>query len=67
MGNLQTFDCMPSVIFQLLWMLLLLYRVYLAGSKGPLLFCLHGGGYTGMTWAVCAQQLAGNGYKTPPI
>ena len=37
------------------------YRVYLAGAQGPVLLCLHGGGYTGMTWAVCAQRLACNG------
>ncbi|KAK9801971.1 hypothetical protein WJX73_003978 [Symbiochloris irregularis] len=39
------------------------FRVYQAGDKGPLLFCLHGGGYTGMTWAACARQLASNGYR----
>ena len=31
--------------------------MYLAGSKGPLLFCLHGGGYCGLTWALVAAAL----------
>ncbi len=32
-------------------------RVYLAGSKGAVLFCLHGGGYSGLTWALVAAAL----------
>jgi len=27
------------------------FNVYLKGSKGPLFCLLHGGGYTGLTWA----------------
>jgi len=32
-------------------------RVYLAGSKGAVLFCLHGGGYSGLSWALVAAAL----------
>ena len=34
-------------------------RVYLAGTHGPVIFCLHGGGYSGLTWALLAKQLKG--------
>eukprot|EP00959_Pyramimonas_sp_CCMP1952_P203729 4260287-Pyramimonas_sp.AAC.2 len=27
------------------------FQVYRAGNSGPVLFCLHGGGYTALTWA----------------
>mmetsp|Transcript_17995 Transcript_17995/g.32030 ORF Transcript_17995/g.32030 Transcript_17995/m.32030 type:complete len:382 (-) Transcript_17995:19-1164(-) len=33
------------------------FRVYTAGSSGPVVFCLHGGGYTGLTWALFAKRL----------
>jgi protein phosphatase methylesterase 1 len=33
------------------------FNVYLAGSTGPVVLCLHGGGYTGLTWAIMASQL----------
>lgn len=33
------------------------FNVYLAGSTGPIVLCLHGGGYTGLTWAIMASQL----------
>ena len=34
-------------------------RVYTADSKGPVILCLHGGGYTALTWALLAKQLKG--------
>eukprot|EP00775_Hariotina_reticulata_P011607 gene11607-11751_t len=33
------------------------FNVYLAGDAGAVVFCLHGGGYTGLTWSLVAQQL----------
>lgn len=34
------------------------FNVFIAGkNKGPVVLCLHGGGYTGLTWALVAQQL----------
>jgi len=33
------------------------FNVYLAGSTGPVILCLHGGGYTGLTWAIMASLL----------
>jgi len=35
------------------------FRVYTAGTSGPVVFCLHGGGYTGLTWALFAAHLKG--------
>ena len=35
------------------------FRVYLAGDAGPVVFLLHGGGYTGLTWALVARELKG--------
>ena len=32
-------------------------RVYTAGSKGAVLFCLHGCGYTGLTWSLIAAAV----------
>ena len=32
-------------------------RVYLAGAGPAVLFCLHGGGYCGLTWALVAAAL----------
>ncbi|GAB4813324.1 hypothetical protein N2152v2_000370 [Parachlorella kessleri] len=34
-------------------------NVYQAGSSGPVVLCLHGGGYTGLSWALFAQHLKG--------
>ena len=31
--------------------------MYQAGSSGPLVYCIHGGGYTGLTWALVASKL----------
>lgn len=35
------------------------FHVYIKGTEGPLLVLLHGGGYSGLTWAeltVCIQN-----------
>ena len=32
-------------------------RVYLAGAGPAVLFCVHGGGYCGLTWALVAAAL----------
>lgn len=31
--------------------------MYTAGDKGAVVFCIHGGGYTSLTWSLVAQQL----------
>ncbi|GMR44377.1 hypothetical protein PMAYCL1PPCAC_14572 [Pristionchus mayeri] len=33
------------------------FNVYLKGSSGPVFFFLHGGGYSGLTWACLATEL----------
>ncbi|GAB2293325.1 hypothetical protein Dimus_027527 [Dionaea muscipula] len=33
------------------------FHIYKAGSEGPVLFCLHGGGYTGLSFAVSARMM----------
>lgn len=33
------------------------FNVYYAGNQGPVLYCIHGGGYSGLTWAMLAAQL----------
>jgi protein phosphatase methylesterase 1 len=33
------------------------FTTYQAGSAGAVVFCLHGGGYTGLTWSLVAKQL----------
>lgn len=34
------------------------FNVYSAGPiDGPMVVCIHGGGYTGLTWSMVAQQL----------
>lgn len=33
------------------------FAVYTAGSEGAVVLCLHGGGYTGLTWSLVAQRL----------
>lgn len=38
-------------------MLPTLCRVYVAGSKGAVIYCLHGCGYTGLTWALVAAAV----------
>lgn len=34
------------------------FNVYIAGDHGPVLFCLHGAGYTGLTFALVAEELS---------
>uniref|UniRef100_L7MAW6 Protein phosphatase methylesterase 1 n=1 Tax=Rhipicephalus pulchellus TaxID=72859 RepID=L7MAW6_RHIPC len=33
------------------------FRVYTKGSQGPLLLLLHGGGYSGLTWALFSNEV----------
>eukprot|EP01024_Parvocaulis_polyphysoides_P023742 TRINITY_DN21907_c0_g1_i1.p1 TRINITY_DN21907_c0_g1~~TRINITY_DN21907_c0_g1_i1.p1 ORF type:complete len:382 (+),score=49.69 TRINITY_DN21907_c0_g1_i1:102-1148(+) len=33
------------------------FQIYCAGNSGPLILCIHGGGYTGLTWALLAKEL----------
>jgi len=33
------------------------FNVYTAGSEGPVVFCLHGGGYSGLSFALAARQM----------
>ncbi|CAM0904525.1 unnamed protein product [Alopecurus aequalis] len=35
------------------------FNLYMAGSEGPVVFCLHGGGYTGLSFALAANQIKG--------
>ncbi|OQR91453.1 protein phosphatase methylesterase [Achlya hypogyna] len=34
-----------------------IFRVYLAGTEGPVVVLLHGGGHTGLTWALTTKLL----------
>eukprot|EP00057_Strongylocentrotus_purpuratus_P031100 XP_783591.3 PREDICTED: protein phosphatase methylesterase 1 [Strongylocentrotus purpuratus] len=36
-----------------------IFRVYKKGSEGPVVFFLHGGGHSALSWALLAQQLSG--------
>ncbi|XP_062026317.1 uncharacterized protein LOC133742646 [Rosa rugosa] len=33
------------------------FHVYMAGTEGPVVFCLHGGGYSGLSFALSARQI----------
>lgn len=33
------------------------FHVYKAGQAGAVVFCIHGGGYTGLTWSLVAKKL----------
>jgi hypothetical protein len=33
------------------------FHVYMAGSQGPVVFCLHGGGYSGLSFALVAGKM----------
>ncbi|KAL3694273.1 hypothetical protein R1sor_007924 [Riccia sorocarpa] len=33
------------------------FHVYVAGSQGPVVFCLHGGGYSGLSFALVAGKM----------
>ncbi|KAF7836483.1 protein phosphatase methylesterase 1 [Senna tora] len=34
-----------------------IFHVYMAGSEGPVVFCLHGGGYSGLSFALSASKI----------
>ncbi|KAG0620353.1 hypothetical protein M758_4G209600 [Ceratodon purpureus] len=34
-----------------------IFHVYLAGTEGPVVFCLHGGGYTGLSFSLIAGKM----------
>ncbi|XP_077231821.1 esterase/lipase/thioesterase family protein [Tasmannia lanceolata] len=36
------------------------FHIYLAGSQGPVVFCLHGGGYSGLSFALAASKIKEN-------
>ncbi|KAG2714100.1 hypothetical protein I3843_03G013000 [Carya illinoinensis] len=33
------------------------FHVYIAGTEGPVVFCLHGGGYSGLSFALAASKI----------
>ncbi|PHT34396.1 hypothetical protein CQW23_26196 [Capsicum baccatum] len=33
------------------------FHVYMAGTEGPVIFCLHGGGYSGLSFALAASKI----------
>ncbi|KDP45618.1 hypothetical protein JCGZ_17225 [Jatropha curcas] len=33
------------------------FHVYMAGTEGPVVFCLHGGGYSGLSFALSASKI----------
>ncbi|CAH9113938.1 unnamed protein product [Cuscuta epithymum] len=33
------------------------FHVYLAGTEGPVVFCLHGGGYSGLSFSLAARKI----------
>ncbi|GAV68736.1 Abhydrolase_6 domain-containing protein, partial [Cephalotus follicularis] len=33
------------------------FHVYMAGTEGPVVFCLHGGGYSGLSFALSANKI----------
>lgn len=33
------------------------FQIYKAGESGPVLFLVHGGGYTGLSWSLLAAKL----------
>ncbi|KAL3267881.1 hypothetical protein HHI36_007021 [Cryptolaemus montrouzieri] len=36
------------------------FHIYRKGNSGPVLCCLHGGGYSGLTWALFAVEICNN-------
>lgn len=36
------------------------FHIYKKGNTGPILFCLHGGGYSGLTWSLFAVEICKN-------
>lgn len=35
------------------------FRIYIKGNSGPVVFFLHGGGFSGLTWSILSSTLAG--------
>ncbi|GLC37763.1 hypothetical protein PLESTB_001474300 [Pleodorina starrii] len=33
------------------------FNLYVAGNEGPVVMCVHGGGYSGLTWSLVAKRL----------
>ncbi|XVF63412.1 hypothetical protein PTKIN_Ptkin09bG0085400 [Pterospermum kingtungense] len=33
------------------------FHLYMAGTEGPVVFCLHGGGYSGLSYAISASKI----------
>lgn len=33
------------------------FHIYMAGTEGPVVFCLHGGGYSGLSFAIAASKI----------
>jgi protein phosphatase methylesterase 1 len=33
------------------------FHVYMAGNEGPVVFCLHGGGYSGLSFSIVASKI----------
>jgi hypothetical protein len=55
-------ECLSRFVAEILPFLLVFlcrgtFTTYMAGSSGAVVFCLHGGGYTGLTWSLVAKQL----------
>lgn len=42
-------------------------RLYLSGSTGPVLYCLHGGGYTGLTWSLVAAAVKDRSFSATSL
>ncbi|KAL1492927.1 hypothetical protein ABEB36_011091 [Hypothenemus hampei] len=36
------------------------HHIYIKGDKGPIILCLHGGGYNGLTWSLFAKEIFQN-------
>lgn len=36
------------------------HHIYVKGTSGPLIMCLHGGGYNGLTWSLFAKEIYEN-------
>ncbi|CAG9769117.1 unnamed protein product [Ceutorhynchus assimilis] len=36
------------------------HHIYIKGHEGPIILCLHGGGYNGLTWSLFAKELYAN-------
>lgn len=43
------------------------FRLYLSGTEGPVIYCLHGAGYTGLTWALVAFSLKEKPFRVAAV